>query len=354
MDRREFLKTTTVAAAAATSTATVATGALAAPTAMIGASPARAAGAREFILAVPQSLDHIEIMTAAYRMAARLETLFAGARHVTITTTVESGFEAIQTSRADAYFGLDSQHAHQHPAFALLSSAPIGEHMDGPTQHAWLASHREPWHALAAEFGAIAFPAFHTGPSGGLYAERMLDTVADVKGCHIAARGLTATMLGHLGANAQVTSDTELTAGISTGRLIAAEPLMAPTSAVAHWSYQPGLTPGGHMLSLGLRTSTWAMLSPAEQAAIEGVAASSYLQSQADAQLLQATVRRLDGHRRWPLHTGFNGRLQADLEAASAATLDDLGSHDATSRRWVAAFRAFRSNVGSDRLRILV
>jgi TRAP-type mannitol/chloroaromatic compound transport system substrate-binding protein len=162
MDRREFLKSTTVAAAAATSTATVATAALATPTAMYGPSPARAAGAREFVLAVPQSLDHIEIMTAAHRMAARLQTSFGGARFVTVTSIIESGLEAIQTGCADAYLGLDSQHAHQHPAFALLSSAPIGEHMDGPTHHAWLASHREPWHDLAAEFGTIAFPAFHT------------------------------------------------------------------------------------------------------------------------------------------------------------------------------------------------
>ena len=44
-------------------------------------------------------------MTAAHRMAARLQTVFGGTRYVTVETTVESGLEAVLTARADAVSG---------------------------------------------------------------------------------------------------------------------------------------------------------------------------------------------------------------------------------------------------------
>jgi TRAP-type mannitol/chloroaromatic compound transport system substrate-binding protein len=345
MDRREFLKSTSVAATAA-GTGTLATAAVVAP-ALATSSPAAplAAGPRGFVVAVPQSLAHIEIMTAAYRLAARLQTAFAGQRTVTVTTTVESGLEAVLTGQADAYLGLDSQHATYHPGFQLISSAPIGEHLDGASHHAWLTANRDVLVNLAADHGAVTFPAYFTGASGGLYAERLLETAADFKGAVIAARGLTAAMLAQLGAKTEIVADSDMTAAITTGRLLAAEPLMQPTSAVAHWSFQPGLTPGGQTLSLGLRASTWAQLAPSEQVAVEGIAAAAYLQAQADAQMLAVTARRLDTLRRWPVHTAFHGGLVQDLEAASAAALDALASHDRTARQLVASYRGFRSGL---------
>jgi TRAP-type mannitol/chloroaromatic compound transport system substrate-binding protein len=341
MDRRVFLRSSGLATAAAASGA--AAGASVA-TAELAASGARGAATdgREFILAVPQSLAHIEVMTAAHRLAARLQTAFAGARYVTVTTTTASGLETIQTGAADAYLGLDTQHAAYHPAFALLAGAPLGEHLDGPAHHAWLTTNRDIWDDLATAHGAIAFPAFHTGPSAGLYTERLLETAADLKGARMGARGLAATMLTQLGALPEHAADTDLTAAIASGSLVAAEPLMAPTSAVAHWAYQPGLTPGGYMLSLGLRTSFWATLQPSERAAIEGIAATTYLEAQANAHMLQLTVHRLNAHRRWPLSTVFPSQLQRDLEQAASASLDNLANHDTTSRRLVASLRAFR------------
>jgi TRAP-type mannitol/chloroaromatic compound transport system substrate-binding protein len=352
MDRRTFLKSSSVAATAAsvgTASVALAAPALAAP--MSAAQlEAEARGAQPFVLAVPQSLAHVEVMTAAHRMAARLQTLFAGTRYVTVETTVESGLEAVLTARADAYLGLESQHASYHPAFQLISSLPIGAELDGMMQHAWLSAGegRDLWQALAMEQGAVAFPAFHTGPSAGLYAEKLLGDVADLKGARIAARGLAGRMLTSLGADVVTVGDADLKGAIAANNLVAAEPLMAPTAAVAHWSFGPGVTPSGHLLSLGLRASTWERLSPSERVGVEGIAAETAMQSYGAAQLLKATAERIDGWRRWPVHTSFPTALQRDLEEAGWSTVDALGGHDATAARFVASLHAFRKGMSSD------
>lgn len=352
MDRREFLKTSGVAATAAgvgTTSAALAAPGIAAPHSAAQAEAA-ARGAQPFVLAVPQSLSHIEVMTAAHRMAARLQTVFAGQRYVTVETTVESGLEAVLTARADAYLGLESQHASYHPAFQLISSLPVGAELDAMMLQAWLSAGegRDLWQALAMEHGAVAFPAFHTGPSAGLYAEKILGEVSELKGARIAARGLAGQMLASLGAEVVSMADADLKGAIAAANLVAAEPLMAPTSAVAHWSFGPGVTPAGHLLSLGLRHSTWERLSPSERIGVEGIAAETAMQSFGAAQLLMATAHRIDGWRRWPVHTSFPTALLRNLQAAGWSTVDALGTHDATAARFVASLHAFRKGMTSD------
>lgn len=351
MDRREFLKTSGVAAASATATGSAtavaaghdATSSLAAPVSLGRA-------AVPFVLVVPESLAHIEIMTAAHRMAARLETNFDGTRHCTVETCVEGGLEAVSTGRADAYFGLESQHTSAHPAFALLSGLPLGVHMDALMHQAWLTQGdgRDLAQALRAEHGAVAFAAFHTGQSAGLYADRLLDVAADLKGLRVAARGLAGDVLAAMGAEVSTIGDNALKGAVAASRFDAAEPLMAPTTAVAHWSYAPGVTPAGHILTLGMRESTWSLLSPSQRFGIEGVAAEALMQSIGSARLLQATAERIDAWRRWPVHTTFTADLQRDLAAAGVAVVDALGTHDATARRLVDSLRRFRQDAGKD------
>jgi TRAP-type mannitol/chloroaromatic compound transport system substrate-binding protein len=353
MDRRAFLKSSSVAATAATVAGTTAATAIAAPAVTVSTSASHeptAKGAAPFILAVPQSLAHIEVMTAAHRMAARLQTAFGGNRFVTIETTVESGLEAVLTARADAYLGLESQHTSYHPAFQLISSLPIGAHLDAIMHQAWLTAGegRDVWQALAMDHGAVAFPAFHTGPSAGLYAEQILESTADLKGARIAARGLGAAVLASFGADVVTVSDADLKGAISATRLTAAEPLMAPTATVAHWAFSPGVTPQGHLLSLGLRHSTWERLAPSERLAVEGIAAETAMQSFGAAQLLAATAQRIDGWRRWPVHTAFPMAMQRDLQDAGWAVVDALGQQDATARRLVASLNQFRRGITTD------
>jgi TRAP-type mannitol/chloroaromatic compound transport system substrate-binding protein len=351
MDRRDFLKSSSLAASAVTvggASAAVAAGNVAA--AAGGMPVAAGAGAQPFVLAVPQSLAHIEVMTAAHRIAARLQTLFEGRRYVTVETTVEGGLEAVQTARADAYLGLESQHASHHAAFQLISGLPYGTELAPMMQQAWLTTGegRDLWLALSAEHGAVAFPAFHTGLSAGLYAETILEQSGDLSGKRIAARGLAADVVRALGATAVAFSDADLKGAISAAALDAAEPLMAPTTAVAHWSFAPGLTPAGHLMTLGLRHSTWERLSPSERIGFEGVAAETLMQSHGAAQMLAATAQRIDAWRRWPVHTTFSATLQRDLQEAGRDVLASLGQRDATTRRLVGSLEQFRNGVTSE------
>jgi TRAP-type mannitol/chloroaromatic compound transport system substrate-binding protein len=350
MDRRDFLKSSSIAASAVTVGGTSAAVAAGSMVGSASAVPIAAAGAQPFVLAVPQSLAHVEVMTAAHRIAARLQTLFEGRRYVTVETTVEGGLEAVQTARADAYFGLESQHASHHTAFQLISGLPYGTELAPMMQQAWLTTGegRDLWQALSAEHGAVAFPAFHTGLSAGLYAETILEETSDLTGKRIAARGLAADVVRALGATAVAFGDADLKGAISAAALDGAEPLMAPTTAVAHWSFAPGLTPSGHLMTLGLRQSTWERMSPSERVGFEGVAAETLMQSHGAAQMLAATAQRIDAWRRWPVHTTFSATLQRDLQEAGRDVVASLGQQDATARLLVASLEQFRKGVTSE------
>lgn len=353
MDRRDFLKSSSIAATAATvgGTAAVAT---ASASGIAGPADAKGVatktGAAVFVLAVPQSLAHIEVMTAAHKIAARLQTVFDGRRYVTVETTVEGGLEAVATGRADAYFGLESQHASHHPAFQLLSSLPFGTELSPLMHQAWLTTGEgsDLWQALSADHGAVAMPAFHTGLSAGLYTETILEQTSEFAGKRIAARGLSAEVVRALGGVPVALADGDLKGAISGARLDGAEPLMAPTAAVAHWSFTPGLTPAGHLLSLGLRSSTWERLSPAERIGVQGIAAESLLQSHGSAQMLAATAARIDGWRRWPVHTTFSATLQRDLQVVGRDLLSSLAGHDAIARRLVTSLEHFRAGISAE------
>ncbi len=353
MDRREFLKSSGVTAAAAATTATAAVAADASVattlTSPLGA-PAVASGVREFVLAVPASIDTLDVGASAYAIARRLETAFGDGTRVTLTRTIESGLEAVMTGSADLYLGLESQHATFHPAFHAFAGLPFGEHLDGAMQHAWmrLGSGHELFDELAGQFGIRAVPAGVTGVSPGLYAERLFDTAADLRGMKIACRGLARDVVTSLGAQAVTVRESDLAGAISAQALDAAEPLTAPTSAVAHWTFQPGLTPGGFVMTLGTRTSLWSTLGASGQAILDGVAAEAYALSSAEAIGRTATLRRIDRMRRWPVVTAFASPLQHELQMAGQAAVDRVASYDPLAGRVIDSIRAFRGQTDQE------
>jgi TRAP-type mannitol/chloroaromatic compound transport system substrate-binding protein len=352
MDRRAFLKTTSAVTAAATATgvsaAAVAETVASTSDSMI-VSPALATKTRTFIVARPLALDHLEITTAALRLAKRLEAAFGDNTRVIVQPTIEGGLEAVTTGLADFYFGLESQHASYHPAFHAFAGLPLGQHLDAARQHAWATENRDLWQELSGQFGVVAFPAGQTGQSPGLYAEKLFESAGDLKGARIAVSGLARTVLTTLGAIA-VRDGADTPGSITAANLDAAEPLLTPFTTVAHWAYQPGLNPAGLMLSLGTRTSLWAKLTLGEQAIVEGIAADAYLAGQSAAIQRATNLDRLHAARRWPVHTGFPTSVQAALEQASAAAVDDVAAADPLARRIVDSHRAFRSGMDPWRL----
>lgn len=342
MDRREFLTSTGMAAAAGVGGAAPAidaTDAAATP------SPHIAVPQKPLRLALPQSIETLDTGAAAHLLAHRISTALGEHVKIDVVSVATSGAEAVRSGAADLYYGIESDHAGLHPAFAAFAGMPLGEQMDALHHYAWLMAGDggEAWDELSASFGIKALAAGHTGASQGLYSERILETAADLRGLRIACHGLARDVVAALGAE-PVSISRHLPGGsIFALGIDAIETLGVPSTAVAHWRHGSGLTPGGMTYALGMSRDLWAGWTRAQQIVVEGIAGEAFARSLAQAAIHRATVTRLGRLRRWPIATAMDEQLEAAIEVASRQTLDHLAATDSLSGRIVASYRAFRS-----------
>lgn len=339
MDRREFLTSTGGIAAAGAG--------LAAPLAAAASpsSPQIASSSRSLRIAVPQSIETLATGMAARRIAHRLQAALPDETLVDVVSVRGTGLDAIRAGEADAYYGLESDHAHLHPAFALFSGMPTGEHLGACEHDAWLvaAGGGELWQELSASLGLRAFAAGHTGSAAGLYSDRLVDRANDIAGMRIACRGLARGVAQHLGATVVEVDESAFAGAIHALSLDAAEPLTMSSQAVAQWTYRPGLMAGGMTMSLGFSAERFARFSRQEQAILESAAAEARAHSLAIASLEHATIRRVGHLRRWPISTAMDLRVLAAIEASSAAVVDAIAAVDPLAGRIVASHRSFRA-----------
>src|SRR5919204_694196 len=116
MDRREFLKSTGAAAAAATA---------AAPTSV--ASPALASGVTELRVALPWPEGVAGPADQARRLAQHITAMSAGRFHFALVSGVDNAFAAVRAGEADLYYASEHAHLGAHRALAYFSGLP-GEH----------------------------------------------------------------------------------------------------------------------------------------------------------------------------------------------------------------------------------
>jgi TRAP-type mannitol/chloroaromatic compound transport system substrate-binding protein len=342
MDRRDFLKaaSTTALASAAGSTALIAQ--------PVGA-PASLLGARRFVLALPQSIDTLEVRTLAARLQRQLSSALTNTE-VVIETTVSGGIEAVSQGFADFYIGIDSQHAAAHPALPLFAGMPLGHDCAPETHCAWLRGPGQTlWAAALAATDIVAIPFGHTGTSPGLYTDTAFVTGADLRGVRVAARGLAAEALGLLGAKVSM-HDSDSACGQDAGAvaargLTATEPLLTPFDAKAQWAYQPGVTPGGLVVSLGMRASLWERIATSDRLIITGLASETLAVSLDLAAHRDETLQHVAQVRRWPTNTAMPDLFTRDVKAAADAVLHDLAAREPLARLALESHRQFAARV---------
>lgn len=346
MDRREFLTTTGMAAAAGVGAAGPA---LAATEAASVAAPHIATPRPGLRLALSASVETLELGAAARSLAHRVAAALGAEIKIDVVRVETSGADAVRAGEADFYYGFESHHAHLHPAFAAVGGMPLGEHMDPMHHYAWLIAGDggEAWDDLSGAHGIKAFAAGHTGASQGLYSERILENAADLAGLRIACDGLARDVVAALGAAPVAIGRGTIDGSIAAHGIDAIETLGIPSAAVAHWRHLSGLMPGGMMVALGMRRDLWAGLSKGQQIAVEAIAGEAFARSLAQSALHHAAVARVGRMRRWPVATAMSHDLEAAIEAASRETLDRLAATDPLSGRIVASYRAFRSTVSA-------
>ncbi len=344
MDRREFLTSTSVVAAASAAL-TVPAVSSAAPTA-----PHVLSRPRHIRIALSRSIETLSTGMAARRLAHRLQGALGDEFRVEVVPVSGLAIDATRSGEADAYYGLEADLVGLHPAFALFAGMPRGEDMDAKSAGAWrsVAGGAELWNELSATFDLRTFAAGHTGASPGLYADKPIEDAAELKSKRVACRGLARDVVAMLGGAVVDIEESALTGAIYALGLDAAEPLGAAPPAVAQWRFEPGLMGSGLTYSLGFAAHTFAALSRQEQVIVEAVAAEAFAHSHAISLIEQQSLRHVAAMRRWPVSTGLPGRLDADLVAASGAVVDKVASTDPLANRIVASHRQFRTALSGD------
>jgi TRAP-type mannitol/chloroaromatic compound transport system substrate-binding protein len=331
MDRRDFLKVGGAAAVTAGSAGT----ARPAPTILPGATELR--------LASPDLPDVPGL--APDRLARRLE-LATGGRYRIVSEP--------DTKSAALVFGNANRPCDQHPAFAFFAGLPFGQGLDAASQQTWLGvgGGQMLWDDLAGRFGFKPLVAGHTGPSGGLWATRRLETASDLSGARIHVDGLAGEVVQALGAAPVRLAAGDVRAGLAEGRIDAAE-LLAPLvltapdlQPLAERLYSPGLNAGGAVLSLDVRRQVWDGMSAADQAIFEACAAEAYVQALAEAQAHEMMAAQIRSTIKWPVRSGLGQELMSALERTARDVLGQVAGYDLDAQRIHASYQAFRGMLG--------
>lgn len=348
MDRRDFLKSGSVLAAGAVT----GTGAAVAAGSVVSgsvagsdvASPALVAGGRDVVLSAPAAMGELPLGASAFRLARRIETATDGRLRVVVRRTDVGNLELVTSADFDLALGTANHNASFHPAFGVFAGLPIGEHLDAQAFNAWYAvgGGAELADDLGRAFGIKSINVGHTGVSGGLWSERIIERVGDFRGARVGVAGIARNVIRAIGGEAVSLTTDEMRSGFKSGALFAAEPTFQPMEPIAHWSFGPGLVPGGTALTVTMRSSFWSGLAASERAVLEGVFAEENRLSLAEGFARTALLSQVTQTRRLPIALGLGVGLVHDLSAVTRDVVSTLANVDPTSQRIVDSHRAFR------------
>jgi len=342
MDRRTFLKATTVTAGSGL--ALQGTPVLAA-TEEEPAAPAVARVRKTLIFGAAWSDDVPVFADAARRLALRVQQVLG------------DDFRIIQTSEAgskpDMTFGCQPIGI----ASAFLEGLS-GSYALSPMQHqAWLSigGGQLLWDDLAAQHGWKPLLAGHTGPQPGLWTTFDLQETSSLAGKRLFVSGSLGRRLVHqLGAEFAEAPPPELANQLTTDQLAAIEwgnpvaALMLGLPDAATHFYRGGIYREGVALALNVRLPVWESLSPSAQAAIEGLAAEqmnlalseSMIHGRLAAQSIEATPSIMV--------TDLPARLSTEIDRVTDQLINEIALSFPEARRIRDSYLNFRRMLGSE------
>ena len=266
MDRRSFLRTSTVGATAAAATGL--------------AAPAYAQGNRTLTMVTTWPRGLAGVWDSVERVANNITELTDGQITIDAKGAGElvgalEVFDAVTAGQADMYHGADYYFVGQHPGWAYFTAVPFG--MTAPEIMTWyygqdgMALH----HELGEIFGLKSFIAGQTGAQGGGWFRNPVNSAADFNGLKFRMPGLGGEALSKLGASVQNIPGGEIYQALSSGALDATE-WIGPWSdeklglqEVCDYYYPAGFHEPGAALSVATNLEVWDSLTPAQQKAIE-------------------------------------------------------------------------------------
>ena len=215
MDRRSFLKNSTVGVGATAAAATL-------------AAPAYAQGKRTLtmVTSVPEGFAVFD--DAAQNFCDRVGAMTDGQLTIdkkpagTLVGAFEV-FDAVSAGQADVYHSADYYFMGQHPGFAYFTSVPFG--MTGPEIMSWY--YHNGGHELHGELGSIftlkPFLCGNTGHQPGGWFNKEINSAADLQGLKFRMPGFGGKALGLTGASVQNIPGGEIYQALASGAIDGAE-----------------------------------------------------------------------------------------------------------------------------------
>ena len=356
MDRRDFIKSTGVAAAAiATGTTTV----VAQPA--ITHSPSAPAihtvpAVRELRVASAWPQTGRGFDDSAHRLAQAITTLSGGRYRLTLSPS-QDGLGALTSGEADLYHGSGHDFLALDRAFAFFAGL-LGQAAIRPTYlNAWLmaAGGQSLWDDLSAPHGFKPFFAGHSGARAKLWSRAPIASLADLQGRRLAASGLTADIVRELGAEPVAVHPADLAAALADGRVDAVE--WGGTIAAfgcdlhrhARHCLRPGLSRSGFTAILAVRSPIWSSMSAVDQAIFAAAASQELNTVVAESLSASAQLRAALSEREGISFGTMPPDVMAAASNAAARAVAAVASASSQAARIHASYTDFRSALPTPR-----
>lgn len=337
MHRREFLKSTGLAAAAVT------------------AAGSGAAAARDVTLATPAILSGKRTLTFGFSYSEA----FAGvgdsahrlAHAINHATGGQYDFQVMPESArgADLYFGSALDHAPKNRAFAFFAGLPGDLSLEASQLQQWLASGGDhAWDDLAADFGFKPLLAGHTGEAPLLWLNEYWQDAQDLEQRDVYAEGLAGEVITALGGTPALCALNAVKTRFATGGVAAAEMGGAVASfgfgmpAVSRaWTRSP-FHQHGTALALEISKRVWDAMPASDRAAIKGAASEAYQTSIAEERAHRDGLLAAFAHQHGIREVALSPALRNAAVRIAEAVVAHAASETEVSRRINASYMAFR------------
>ena len=267
MDRRSFLKKSSLGLGSVAASAVV-------------ASPAIAQSKRKLTMVTTWARGAAGVQDAAQRVADNVNSMSDGTLEIEVKAANElvgalEVFDVVSSGSADMYHGADYYFINQHPAFAFFTGVPFG--MTATEHNNWWyhMGGRELGDELGELFNLKTFVAGNTSAQAGGWFHKAIESPEDFNGLKFRMPGMGGKALGHLGASVQNIPGGEIYQALSSGAIDGTE-WIGPWAdekmglhEITKIYYAAGFHEPGAALSCATNKEVFDDLSPVHQKIIE-------------------------------------------------------------------------------------
>lgn len=348
MDRRDFLKTTGSAAAAAgmiaSATSAVAGSDVAVAIGDQHSGPHIGSSARELGLAIGAPDNGTGLGENARRLARRIEELTGGRYRIHILTDVSAHDAGLWAGSAHDNAAID-------PAFSYFAGLPGRHGIAGNDLDAWLAigGGQRLWDELAMAHGFKPFLTGHSGANPAIWSRQPLASGNGFAGLRYAAAGLAGDVARGLGAHPVALKMGEEATALTAGQVDALEgggamhSLASGLPAAAKFALAAGINRQGTAQSLSIKLDQWERMSASDQAAITAACAEEFRLAHGEARAHETLSWRVMNERHGVILSAANSELLEAIDRVSDAVVAHAAGSSQTAKRINASFMAFRA-----------